>query len=69
MGLVYSFVIIYFVCAGKEESFHHKPLVNHRSLLNDDVSSDSGLENETPIVRRKVIHRSSINRTGMYVAM
>ena len=69
MGLVYSFVVIYFICAGKEESFHHKQLVNHLSLLDDDVSSDSGLETETPISRKKVIHGSSVKHTGMYAAM
>ena len=38
-------------------------------MLDDDVSSDSGLETEAPISRKKVIHGSSVKRTGMYAAM
>ena len=38
-------------------------------LQDDDTNSDSGLEPESPITRRKLFNVSSVKHTGMYICM
>lgn len=50
---------------GKEKSNISKRFSSHVIFQDDDTNSDSGLEPESPIARRRLFNISSVKHTGM----
>lgn len=63
------YLYVFFMYTGREKPVYSKPIINHAPLQDDDANSDSGLETESPIPRRKSFYTSSVKHTGMGICM